>query len=69
MFECETVNLIFLSSVLVEQVVSECASKQTKAHLRRAKLKYVAALEDDVDCRAAHSLDQILFNRPLPAYG
>ena len=50
--------------LLVEREVSERASLQMSARLRRAKLKHAAAPED-VDYRAARGLDRTLFNRLL----
>ena len=50
--------------LLVEREVSERLSTQTASRLRRAKLKQ-AAVAEDVDYRAARSLDRALFNRLL----
>lgn len=50
--------------LLVEREVSERLSTQTASRLRRAKLKQTAVAED-VDYRAARSLDRALFNRLL----
>ena len=48
----------------VEREVSERESRLTSGRLRRAKLKQ-AAVAEDVDYRAARSLDRALFNRLL----
>lgn len=50
--------------LLVEREVSERDSRVTTSRLRRAKLKQ-AAVAEDVDYRAARSLDRTLFNRLL----
>ncbi len=50
--------------LLVEREISERLSIQTASRLRRAKLKQ-AAVAEDVDYRAARSLDRALFNRLL----
>ena len=50
--------------LLVEREISERLSAQTASRLRRAKLKQTAVAED-VDYRAARSLDRALFNRLL----
>lgn len=50
--------------LLVEREVSELDSRLTSSRLRRAKLKQ-AAVAEDVDYRAARSLDRALFNRLL----
>ena len=50
--------------LLVEREVSERESRQISSRLRRAKLKQ-AAVAEDVDYRAARSLDRALFNRLL----
>ncbi len=50
--------------LLVEREISERASLQTTARLRRAKLKHTAAPED-VDYKELRGLDRILFNRLL----
>lgn len=50
--------------LLVEREVSERESRLTSSRLRRAKLKQ-AAVAEDVDYRAARSLDRALFNRLL----
>jgi DNA replication protein DnaC len=50
--------------LLVEREVSERESRQTSSRLRRAKLKQ-AAVAEDVDYRAARSLDRAVFNRLL----
>lgn len=50
--------------LLVEREVSERESRLTSGRLRRAKLKQ-AAVAEDVDYRAARSLDRALFNRLL----
>lgn len=50
--------------LLVEREVSERDSRLTSSRLRRAKLKQ-AAVAEDVDYRAARSLDRALFNRLL----
>lgn len=50
--------------LLVEREVSERASTQTAARLRRARLKH-AAVPEDVDYRVARGLDRTLFNRLL----
>ena len=50
--------------LLVEREVSERASLQMSARLRRAKLKH-AAVPEDVDYRVARGLDRTLFNRLL----
>lgn len=50
--------------LLVEREISERASMQTTARLRRAKLKHTATPED-VDYRAARGLDRTLFTRLL----
>ena len=50
--------------LLVEREVSERASTQTSARLRRARLKH-AAVPEDVDYRVARGLDRALFNRLL----
>ncbi len=50
--------------LLVDREVSERSNRQTASRLRRAKLKQ-AAVAEDVDHRAARSLDKTLFNRLL----
>lgn len=50
--------------LLVDREVSERANRQTASRLRRAQLKQ-AAVAEDVDHRAARSLDKTLFNRLL----
>ena len=50
--------------LLVEREISERASMQTTARLRRARLKH-AAVPEDVDYRVARGLDRTLFNRLL----
>jgi DNA replication protein DnaC len=50
--------------LLVEREISERASAQTTARLRRARLKH-AASQEDVDYRAARGLDRALFGRLL----
>lgn len=50
--------------LLVDREVCERANRQTTSRLRRAKLKQDAVAED-VDHRAARSLDKTLFNRLL----
>jgi DNA replication protein DnaC len=50
--------------LLVEREVSERASMQTTARLRRAKLKH-AAVSEDVDYRVVRGLDRALFSRLL----
>ncbi len=50
--------------LLVEREISERASLQTTARLRRAKLKHTAAPED-VDYKVLRGLARILFNRLL----